>query len=200
MREFDGEFGAGLMIDAVFLAGGAMSRRKHQEADKLRRISSCPVLEFLHGLSLLSGNPVSFIGGTMAVGGDDSLPSMDDWVPASCGNDGYNSSFSSVSVRCRRAFSFKRRLTDTCVLGKNPPGADFRVARRARIRDDTRNLPKTGTGFGKVHASLREIPEGDEKYSRWRSLFFYHSRMTEWWGLLIFRRSRMTGVGVIFPQ
>ena len=29
--------------------------------------------------------------------------------------------------------------------------------------DDTRNLPKIGTGFGKVHASLREIPEGDEK-------------------------------------
>ncbi len=50
-----------------------------------------------------------------------------------------------VSV-CRRASSFKRRLTDTCVLG---------------------NLPKTGTGFGKVHASLREIPEGDEKYSRY---------------------------------
>ena len=67
------------------------------------------------------------------------------------------SSFSSVSVRCRRAFSFKRRLTDTCVLG---------------------NLPKIGTGFGKVHANLREIPEGDEKYSRYRSLFFYHSRMT----------------------
>ncbi len=67
------------------------------------------------------------------------------------------SSFSSVSVRCRRAFSFKRRLTDTYVLG---------------------NLPKVGTGFGKVHASLREIPEGDEKYSRYRSLFFYHSRMT----------------------
>ncbi len=57
-------------------------------------------------------------------------------------NDGYYSSFSSVSVRCRRASSFKRRLTDTCVLG---------------------NLPNTGTGFGKVHASLREIPEGDEK-------------------------------------
>ncbi len=67
------------------------------------------------------------------------------------------SSFSSVSVRCRRASSFKRRLTDTCVLG---------------------NLPKIGTGFGKVHASLREIPEGDEKYGRYRSLFFYRSRMT----------------------
>ena len=66
-------------------------------------------------------------------------------------------SFSSVSVRCRRAFSFKRRLTDTCVLG---------------------NLPKVGTGFVGIHASLREIPEGDEKYSRCRSLFFYHSRMT----------------------
>ncbi len=90
----------------------------------------------------------------------------------------HNSSFSSVSVRCRRAFSFKRRLTDTYDLGKNPPGADFRVARRARIRDDTRNLPKTGTGFVGIHGSLREIPEGDEKYSRWRSLFFYHSRMT----------------------
>ena len=35
-------------------------------------------------------------------------------------------SFSSVSVRCRRASSFKRRLTDTYVLG---------------------NLPNTGTGF-----------------------------------------------------
>ena len=60
-------------------------------------------------------------------------------------NDGYYSSFSSVSVRCRRAFSFKRRLTDTYDLG---------------------NLPKVGTGFGKIHASLREIPEGDEKYGR----------------------------------
>ena len=69
----------------------------------------------------------------------------------------YYSSFSSVSVRCRRAFSFKRRLTDTCVLG---------------------NLPKTGTGFVGIHGSLREIPEGDEKYGRWRSLFFYRSRMT----------------------
>ena len=74
------------------------------------------------------------------------------------GNDGHNSSFSSVSVRCRRAFSFKRRLTDTCVLG---------------------NLPQTGTGFVGIHGRLREIPEGDEKYSRWRSLFFYHSRMTK---------------------
>ncbi len=61
-------------------------------------------------------------------------------------------------------FLFKRWLTDTCVLG---------------------NLPKTGTGFGKVHANLREIPEGDEKYGRWRSLFFYRSRMTEL-GLPIF--------------
>ena len=69
----------------------------------------------------------------------------------------YNSSFSSVSVRCRRAFSFKRRLTDTYDLG---------------------NLPKTGTGFVEIHGSLREIPEGDEKYGRWRSLFFYRSRMT----------------------
>ena len=68
-----------------------------------------------------------------------------------------NPSFSSVSVRCRRAFSFKRRLTDTYDLG---------------------NLPKTGTGFAKVHANLRKIPEGDEKYGRWRSLFFYRSRMT----------------------
>ncbi len=54
-------------------------------------------------------------------------------------------SFSSVSVRCRRAFSFSGGLPDTCVLG---------------------NLPKTGTGFAEVHASLREIPEGDEKYGR----------------------------------
>ena len=49
-----------------------------------------------------------------------------------------------VSV-CRRAFSFKRRLTDTYVLG---------------------NLPKTGTGFVGIRGSLREIPEGDEKYGR----------------------------------
>ena len=98
-------------------------------------------------------------------------------------NDDYNSSFSSVSVRCRRAFSFKRRLTDTLVLG---------------------NLPKTGTGFVEIHGSLREIPEGDEKYSRYRSLFFYHSRMTklgviflsfendEVGGSLFFYHSRMT--------
>ena len=44
-------------------------------------------------------------------------------------------------------------------FGKNPPGADFRVARRARIRDDTRNLPKAAVNSNKVRATLREIPE-----------------------------------------
>ena len=44
-------------------------------------------------------------------------------------------------------------------FGKNPPGADFRVARRARIRDDTRNLPKASVDFIEARASLREIPE-----------------------------------------
>ena len=62
-----------------------------------------------------------------------------------------NSSFSSVSVRCRRAFSFKRRLTDTCVIG---------------------NLPKVGTGFVEIHGSLREIPEGDEKTTPPHPLLF----------------------------
>ena len=75
-------------------------------------------------------------------------------------NDGHNSSFSSVSVRCRRAFSFsgglrtlassgislilaRASVKSTTTLGrfpkamKNPPGADFRVARRVCIRDDT---------------------------------------------------------------
>ena len=90
------------------------------------------------------------------------------------GNDGYNSSFSSVSVRCRRASSFKRRLTDTYDLG---------------------NLPKIGTGFDKVHGSLREIPEGDEKYSRYRSLFFYRSRMT---GITRHSRALVTVAAALF--
>ncbi len=73
-------------------------------------------------------------------------------------NDGYYSSFSSVSVRLPPRFFFlSGGLPDTCVLG---------------------NLPQFGTGFVGIRGSLREIPEGDEKYSRWRSLFFYHSRMT----------------------
>ena len=63
----------------------------------------------------------------------------------------YYSSFSSVSVRCRRAFSFKRRLTDTYDLG---------------------NLPKVGTGFVGIHGSLRKIPEGDEKYGRLSAPYF----------------------------
>ena len=134
----------------------------------------------------------------------------------------YNSSFSSVSVRCRRAFSFKRRLTDTCVLG---------------------NLPKTGTGFVEIHGSLREIPEGDEKYSRyparvktlrtskrWENIpqnriktgvkretypFLCEFLLCRWenfscdalfleflhrlYRSLFFYHSRMTGLGVIFP-
>ncbi len=68
----------------------------------------------------------------------------------------YNSSFSSVSDRCRRASSFKRRLTDTCVLG---------------------NLPKIGTGFVEIHGSLREIPEAKKIWSLTLPIF-YRSRMT----------------------
>ena len=48
-------------------------------------------------------------------------------------------------------FLFKRRLTDTCVLG---------------------NLVQVGKGFVEVHASLREIPEGDEKYGRLSAPYF----------------------------
>ena len=78
----------------------------------------------------------------------------------SCENDGYITRHSRALVSVAAAlFLFKRRLTDTYDLG---------------------NLPKIGTGFVGIHASLREIPEGDEKYSRWRSLFFYRSRMTKW--------------------
>ncbi len=62
----------------------------------------------------------------------------------------YYSSFSSVSVRLSPRF-FLRRLTDTYDLG---------------------NLPKIGTGFVEVHASLREIPEGDEKYGRLSAPYF----------------------------
>ena len=62
-----------------------------------------------------------------------------------------------VSV-CRRASSFKRRLTDTYVLG---------------------NLPKVGTGFVGIHGSLREIPEGEENMVAYWLPIFYRSRMTK---------------------
>ena len=69
---------------------------------------------------------------------------------------------------CRRAFSFKRRLTDTYDLG---------------------NLPQVGTGFAKVHASLREIPEGDEKYGRLSAPYFLSFENDEVGGSLFFNRS-----------
>ena len=34
------------------------------------------------------------------------------------------------------------------------------------------NLPKIGTGFVEIHGSLREIPEGDEKYGRLSAPYF----------------------------
>ena len=83
-----------------------------------------------------------------------------------------NPSFSSVSVRLPPRF-FLRRLTDTCVLG---------------------NLPKIGTGFGKVHASLREIPEGDEKYGRLRLPIFLSFENDEVRGFFVVGTASAGGV------
>ncbi len=97
----------------------------------------------------------------MDVGGDDGLPSMDDWIPASSG------SVKTPKIK-RHMKNFPTDIAKTRIKRDKFPISPLFYAILRNIFPPFRyaesfytgwSCENDGTGFGKVHAKLREIPE-----------------------------------------